>query len=134
MAMCTKQRIPKALREQVWLKTNRHKFEVKCPINWCRNKINAFDFHVGHNIPESKGGATTIDNLKPLCARRNLSMSNSYTITLFSNEFAESHTNTNTLMLGVLFMVKFCFTTQVAKLIFFFFRCTYIYNEIVRIV
>ena len=43
MSKCTKQRIPKALREQVWLKTNKHKFQVKCPIRWCRNKINAFE-------------------------------------------------------------------------------------------
>ena len=61
--MTTKQRIPKALREQVWLKTNKQQFNVKCPISWCQNEINVFDFHVGHIIPESKGGATTITNL-----------------------------------------------------------------------
>ena len=79
----TKEHIPKALREQVWLKTNNQQFQVKCPIAWCNNKVNVFDFHVGHIIPHSKGGATTISNLKPICARCNLSMSNSYTITQF---------------------------------------------------
>ena len=52
--MNRKQRIPKALREQVWLKTNRQKFKVKGPISWCNNEINVFDFHVGHIIPESR--------------------------------------------------------------------------------
>jgi hypothetical protein len=37
--MNRKQRIPKALREQVWLKTNKQKFKVKCPISWCNNEM-----------------------------------------------------------------------------------------------
>ena len=125
--MCTKQRIPKALREQVWLSTDKHKFQVKCPISWCRNKISAFDFHVGHNIPESKGGAITIDNLKPLCARCNLSMSRSYTITQFSDEFEPCRqTHKNMLMLGLLIMVKLWFTAQGAILLILYFRYAYI--------
>ena len=90
--MKTKQQLPKALREQVWLRTNKQTFKVKCPISWCNNKINVFDFHVGHMIPESKGGATRIDNLMPICAKCNLSMSNNYTITEFSNAFKEAMT------------------------------------------
>ena len=39
-----------------------------------------FDFHVGHDKPESKGGTLSVDNLKPICARCNLSMSNNFTI------------------------------------------------------
>jgi hypothetical protein len=35
---------------------------------------------VGHDQPESKGGTLDVDNLKPICARCNLSMSNQYTI------------------------------------------------------
>ena len=87
-----KQRIPKALREQVWLKTNKQNFKVKCPISWCNNEISVFDFHVGHIIPESRGGLTTINNLMPICAKCNLSMSNNYTITHFSNAFTEQKT------------------------------------------
>ena len=82
-----KKRIPKALREQVWIKYNKNRFLVKCPISWCRNRISCFNFHVGHNIPESKGGKTAIGNLKPICAKCNLSMSNNYTINKFSKLF-----------------------------------------------
>ena len=42
--------LPKAIREQVWLKDMGNKFEGKCYISWCNNKINVFDFLVGHNI------------------------------------------------------------------------------------
>jgi len=75
-----KAKIPRALREQVWLLNMGKKYENKCLIKWCQNKMNVFDFHVGHNIPESKGGATNIDNLKPICSRCNSSMSNNYSI------------------------------------------------------
>ena len=72
--------IPKALREQVWLKYFGEIYKHKCYIYWCKNKINVFDFQVGHNIPESKGGETVLENLRPICSRCNLSMSNNYTI------------------------------------------------------
>lgn len=71
-----KSNIPKAIREQVWIKNFGKKFEHKCYINWCSNKINVFDFHVGHDIPESEGGELAVSNLKPICSRCNLSMSN----------------------------------------------------------
>tara|TARA_B110000495_G_C22671451_1_gene396803 strand:- start:219 stop:557 length:339 start_codon:yes stop_codon:yes gene_type:complete len=76
-----KQRIPKAIREQVWIQNFGEKFKHKCYISWCKNNVNVFDFHVGHNKPESKGGSLALSNLKPICARCNLSMSNNYTIT-----------------------------------------------------
>jgi 5-methylcytosine-specific restriction endonuclease McrA len=72
--------IPKALREQVWIQNIGNQFEHKCLVNWCQNNMNVFDFHVGHNIPESQGGATNIKNLKPICARCNLSMGSQYSI------------------------------------------------------
>ncbi len=72
--------IPKALREQVWIQNIGSQFEHKCLVEWCKNTMNVFDFHVGHNIPESQGGATNIKNLKPICARCNLSMGSQYTI------------------------------------------------------
>ena len=75
-----KKKIPKAVREQVWLAVNKTKFYASCYIPWCKNKISVFDFTVGHNIPESKGGTLCIDNLKPICARCNTSMGNKYTI------------------------------------------------------
>lgn len=75
-----KVKIPKALREQVWIKFNGKRFENKCYIRWCINRIDVFNFQVGHNIPESKGGATILENLRPLCSRCNQSMNNIYTI------------------------------------------------------
>ena len=75
-----RERAPKAIREQVWLDNFGKKFEHTCYIPWCKNTINVFDFHVGHDIPESKGGTLDIYNLKPICARCNLSMSDNYTI------------------------------------------------------
>ena len=77
----TKANIPKALREQVWIKHIGHHYEHKCLVDWCQNTISVFDFHVGHNIPESHGGKTDITNLKPICSRCNLSMGSQYSIT-----------------------------------------------------
>lgn len=76
-----KKNIPKALRQQVWIKHNGEKFKNKCYIKWCENIINVFNYECGHNVPESKGGFTTIDNLYPICSSCNKSMSNKYTIT-----------------------------------------------------
>ena len=73
--------IPKAIREQTWLKTFGKKYESKCYISWCENVINVFDFHVGHNIPECKGGKLCLENVKPICSRCNHSMGSQYTIT-----------------------------------------------------
>lgn len=75
-----KKNIPKAIRQQVWLKYIGKKFEDKCSIIWCQNIISVFNFHAGHNIPESKGGSIDINNLKPICSNCNLSMSDKYTI------------------------------------------------------
>jgi 5-methylcytosine-specific restriction endonuclease McrA len=75
-----KANIPRALREQVWIVNVGKNFEHKCIVEWCQNMMNVFDFHVGHNIPESQGGATNLKNLKPICARCNLSMGSQYSI------------------------------------------------------
>lgn len=77
-------RIPKALREQVWLKYSGTSFVATCYVAWCSNKITPFVFEVGHNIPSSKGGRTSIDNLRPICSSCNKSMGNRYTIDEFS--------------------------------------------------
>jgi 5-methylcytosine-specific restriction endonuclease McrA len=72
--------IPKALKEQVWIKWCGERFSNKCTVVWCTNKITVFDWEAGHNIPESKGGGTTLDNLQPICGRCNKSMGNKYSI------------------------------------------------------
>jgi hypothetical protein len=56
-----KQKIPRALREQVWITYAGKKFESKCFVGWCGNMISVFNFEVGHNIPESKGGTLNIE-------------------------------------------------------------------------
>ena len=72
--------VPKALREQVWVSNVGSVFQTKCSVVWCKNNMSVFDFEVGHNIPESKGGKTVLENLRPICSRCNRSMSNTYTI------------------------------------------------------
>ncbi len=82
-----KKKIPKALREAVWVKHVGRHFEHKCLTPWCLNTMTVFDFQTGHNIPESRGGATTIENLVPICSRCNLSMSNTHTIEEWSTRY-----------------------------------------------
>lgn len=77
--------IPKALREQVWISWMGKKFSNKCNVTWCENIISVFDFECGHNVPESKGGATDINNLRPICGKCNRSMGDEYTIDEFSS-------------------------------------------------
>jgi 5-methylcytosine-specific restriction endonuclease McrA len=75
-----KETIPKALKEQTWLIHAGPVFKRKCLVTWCTNEMTVFDFHTGHNIPEAKGGTLDISNLRPICARCNLSMGATYTI------------------------------------------------------
>jgi hypothetical protein len=75
-----KAKIPAALREEVWRHWMGEAFKAKCCVTWCTNQITAFDFAVGHNVPESKGGSLTLSNLRPICSRCNSSMGANYTI------------------------------------------------------
>lgn len=75
-----KEAIPKALREQVWLAHAGRVFDAPCAVPWCTNPLTVYDFHVGHDEPESRGGCLDLANLRPLCARCNLSMGDRYTI------------------------------------------------------
>jgi 5-methylcytosine-specific restriction endonuclease McrA len=84
--MPPKKNIPKALKEQIWIKQfGTNTFRAKCPIDWCMNEITPFTYDCGHNIPESKGGETNIKNLIPICSKCNKSMSNNYTIDEWKN-------------------------------------------------
>ena len=78
-AQYKKRGIPKAIREQLWLSSMGKVFDGKCKTRWCKNTITIFDFQCGHNVPESKGGLATLDNLVPICSRCNTSMGNSFT-------------------------------------------------------
>jgi 5-methylcytosine-specific restriction endonuclease McrA len=85
-----KDKIPLALRQQVWIQRMGRVFEGKCPVTWCCNTINVFDFESGHNIPESKGGETSVTNLVPICSRCNKGMGNRYTIEDWCTKFSDS--------------------------------------------
>ena len=82
-----KDNIPKALREQVWIAHMGRRFDGKCPVVWCENRISVFDFQSGHNVPESHGGQTDMSNLIPICSRCNMSMGNQYTIDEWNSKF-----------------------------------------------
>jgi 5-methylcytosine-specific restriction endonuclease McrA len=86
MSSYIKKKIPKAIREQLWLQKVGKKFETKCKTTWCRNKINVFDFQAGHDIPECKGGTTELINLVPICSRCNLSMGSQHTFKEWCNK------------------------------------------------
>ena len=82
-----KEAIPKALREQVWIHYVGKKFSSSCKVCWCKNQITCFNFDCGHNIPESKGGALVLNNLRPICRNCNLSMGASYSIDEWNHKF-----------------------------------------------
>ena len=90
-----KRKIPFKLRQQVWLNTNGKNYECKCFVDWCSNTIDVFNYQVGHDIPESKGGTLSLDNLKPICSNCNLSMSNNYTIKEWNNIINNENNNKN---------------------------------------
>jgi 5-methylcytosine-specific restriction endonuclease McrA len=85
-------KIPKALKEQVWLKYNGRNYDAKCNVPWCQNMITVYDHESGHVIPHSKGGLTILENLRPICSRCNKSMSDNYTIDEW-NKLGFSETN-----------------------------------------
>ena len=72
--------LPKRIREVVWNTYNGETYSSKCYVPWCSNIINVFNYQVGHDIPESKGGTYDIGNLRPICSNCNLSMGNKWTI------------------------------------------------------
>ena len=79
--------VPRAVREQVWLVHMGPVFSAPCSVKWCQNEINVFTFTSGHNIPRSKGGPDTVENLRPICCRCNSCMSNHYTIDEWEEKF-----------------------------------------------
>jgi hypothetical protein len=85
-----KSTIPRSLKNTVWNKYVGDKFITKCAVKWCDTQINPFTFETGHNIPESKGGLTTVENLRPICAQCNKSMGNRYSIDEFSAHFEKN--------------------------------------------
>lgn len=87
-AALRKATIPRSLRNEVWLTYAGRTFEAKCHVRWCGALITPFTFEVGHNTPESKGGATTVGNLRPICPTCNRSMGNRYSIDEFTERYS----------------------------------------------
>jgi hypothetical protein len=86
MYRCVGMTIPGHIRHLSWTHRFGYVFKHKCWIKWCDNEITVWNFHCGHDIPDSKGGTIELDNLYPICASCNLSMSNNYTIKEWNNK------------------------------------------------
>lgn len=78
--MARRKKIPQRHKMEVWYTYIGEKYKAKCMVPWCKHEITPFNFHIGHNLPHSRNGGTDVDNLRPICAQCNLSMSNKYTI------------------------------------------------------
>ena len=91
-----KQKIPLALKQAVWINYFGEVYKHKCIVEWCSRVVSCFDFEVGHNKPESKGGTTTLDNLKPICRQCNIGMGNRYTIDEWSCLVEKPNASKNT--------------------------------------
>ncbi len=70
--------ISEALRAAVWMNNCGPVFHFECQVSWCQNVMTPLDFETGYTIPESNGGATTLDNLRAICSQCNNSMINRY--------------------------------------------------------
>jgi hypothetical protein len=69
-----KQRIPAAVRAQVWcLYIGRDIAHLPCPLCGL-NEISMLGFECAHVVAECHGGPTTVDNLRPICKMCNASM------------------------------------------------------------
>jgi len=72
-----KEKISSSIRKKVWNSFSPVNNYMKCPISACgfildNNKKNGWD--CGHIISEKNGGATTIENLRPICKNCNQKM------------------------------------------------------------
>jgi hypothetical protein len=79
--------IPRSLKNMIWITYCGEVYSSKCTVTWCTTVMTPFNFEAGHNVPESRGGLTVLDNLRPICAQCNKSMGNRYTIDEYSLKF-----------------------------------------------
>ena len=115
----SKKNIPRRIREKVWTDNFGKQFERSCYVHWCKNKINVFNFHTGHNEPESKGGNLDLSNLRPLCSRCNQSMSNGYTIDEWQKLYPSQHKTKLLLTSGATILSAYIYFTYISPFIIF---------------
>lgn len=88
----------KKIREQVWIHHNGKKFETKCYVTWCTNKVDVFNFQVGHDTPKAHGGSNELLNLKPICQNCNQSMGSRYSIAEWNQLFVAQRRQISTMI------------------------------------
>ena len=69
-----KKAIPKTVKKATWDRWIGKDVGVTKCLCCEHQEIRQFEFHCGHVVAESKGGKTTVDNMRPICAQCNLSM------------------------------------------------------------
>lgn len=69
---CDRMKIPKMLRNQVWMKRNGNIMEGKCFV--CDAILQFENMECGHVIPHVYNGTLTLDNLEPICKTCNRDM------------------------------------------------------------
>lgn len=69
----SRKRIPAVIREQVWKKHNTNVCDSgECYV--CKSSLRFNDMECGHIVAHALGGATTVDNLMPVCKTCNRDM------------------------------------------------------------
>ena len=95
-----KQHIPKKLKNMIWDKyIGKEKGVGLCYC--CNEEIDSKNFEAGHIIPETKGGPTNIDNLRPICSCCNKSMG-----TQNMDEFKEKYMSQRNIPMSLDFLNK----------------------------
>lgn len=69
-----KTRIPKVLKDHVWTRWVGDDVARTACLCCGLTEIKMNNFHCGHVVAESAGGATSVENLRPICATCNQSM------------------------------------------------------------
>ena len=85
-----KQKIPIKVKHELWKKHYGEVWRGKCTVSWCTTTypVLSSEWHAGHNIPESKGGTVSLNNLRPICASCNLGMGSELTIDQWDIKYA----------------------------------------------
>lgn len=69
-----KKNIPKSMKRLVWDTYIGPTIGMAKCLCCQHADIRQIEFHCGHVIAEANGGATTVENMRPICAQCNLSM------------------------------------------------------------